>query len=576
MNKFKELGINDELARAIEDLGFETPSEVQEKSIPILIEKDVDIVSLAQTGTGKTAAFGLPLIQKLDISKKETQALILSPTRELCLQISEELKKYSKYIKGIRVVSIYGGANINEQAKDIKRGAHIIVATPGRMLDMVKRKYLDISKIRYNVLDEADEMLNMGFKEDIDSILSETPKDKCTWLFSATMPREVARIAANYMSSPIEITVGSKNQGAKNISHQYYMVSSSNKYLALKRIVDFYPDIFGLIFCRTKAETQIITERLIQDGYNVSSLHGDLTQNQRDAVMKTFRSKQIQILVATDVAARGIDVDDISHVINYQLPDEPEVYTHRSGRTARAGRNGLSISIITSKDKHKIKTIERIAKSTFEQLQVPKGEEICEKQLFSIVKKVHDTEVQEEQIAKFLPKIEKELEHMSKEDIIKKFVSMEFNIFLKYYKNTRDLNDYADEHSSGTKRIFINIGEKDGFQWDSLKDFLKENLELFNNEISGVDVKEKFSFFNIVDDKSEYVIERLNGLDINGRSLSAEISLKRKGFGPSGGRGRSFNSRNRGFDSGNRRNDDYKRPRSGGGGFKSRYNRNRD
>ncbi|HCY81406.1 MAG TPA: ATP-dependent RNA helicase, partial [Xanthomarina gelatinilytica] len=365
MNTFQDLGLNNDLLQAITDMGFETPSDVQAKAIPILLEKETDLVALAQTGTGKTAAFGFPMLQKIQIDSRTTQGLILSPTRELCLQITNELKQYGKYCKGLNVVAIYGGASITEQAREVKRGAQIIVATPGRMKDMISRNMVDISKIEYAVLDEADEMLNMGFYEDITDILSHTPQDKSTWLFSATMPKEVANIAKKFMKNPIEITVGNKNESTNQVSHEYYLVNARDRYQALKRLADANPDIFSVIFCRTKRDTQKVAEQLIEDGYSAGALHGDLSQNQRDLVMKSFRNKQIQMLVATDVAARGIDVDDITHVINYQLPDEIETYTHRSGRTGRAGKTGVSMVIVSKSEVRKIKSIERIIKKDF-------------------------------------------------------------------------------------------------------------------------------------------------------------------------------------------------------------------
>lgn len=402
MNKFEQLGLNPAILKAIEDMGFESPSEVQEKAIPILLQEDTDIVALAQTGTGKTAAFGFPLIQKISAESKHTQGLILSPTRELCLQITNELKNYAKHTPGMNTVAIYGGASITDQAKQIKRGAQIIVATPGRMQDMINRKLVDISKIEYCVLDEADEMLNMGFFEDITAILSHTPKEKNTWLFSATMPKEVSTIAKKFMRSPQEITVGNRNEGTSNVSHEYYLVNSRDRYSALKRLADANPDIFSVIFCRTKRDTQKIAEQLIEDGYNAAALHGDLSQNQRDLVMKSFRNRTIQMLVATDVAARGIDVDDITHVINYQLPDEIETYTHRSGRTGRAGKSGVSMVIVSKSELRKIKSIERIIKQNFKQKDIPDGMEICRVQLFHLANDIKNTKINHD-IEPYLP-----------------------------------------------------------------------------------------------------------------------------------------------------------------------------
>ena len=396
MNAFHKLGLEDHLVQAVTDLGFETPSEVQEKTIPLLLEEDIDLVALAQTGTGKTAAFGFPMLQKIDINSRTTQGLILSPTRELCLQITNEMKLYGKHCKGLNVTAIYGGASITDQAKQVKRGAQIIVATPGRMKDMISRRLVDISKIEYAVLDEADEMLNMGFFEDITEILSHTPDDKSTWLFSATMPKEVSLIAKKFMDNPTEVTVGHKNMGSKNVSHEYFLVGARDRYQALKRLADANPEIFSVIFCRTKRDTQKVAEQLIEDGYNAGALHGDLSQNQRDVVMKSFRAKQIQMLVATDVAARGIDVDDITHVINYQLPDEIEIYTHRSGRTGRAGKTGISMVIVSKSEVRKIKSIERIIQKEFIKKEVPSGMEICEVQLKALASKIHDTEINHE------------------------------------------------------------------------------------------------------------------------------------------------------------------------------------
>jgi ATP-dependent RNA helicase DeaD len=507
MNKFEQLGLNPSILKAVEEMGFESPSEVQEKAIPVLLKEDTDMVALAQTGTGKTAAFGFPLIQKINVSKKHTQALILSPTRELCLQITNEIKNYAKFEKGLNAVAIYGGASISDQAREIKRGAQIIVATPGRMQDMINRRMVDISEIEYCVLDEADEMLNMGFFEDIKTILSHTPKEKHTWLFSATMPKEVATIAKKFMRTPIEITVGSKNQGTSTVSHEYYLVSSRQRYEALKRLADANPDIFSVIFCRTKRDTQKVAEKLLEDGYSAAAIHGDLSQNQRDLVMKSFRNKQIQMLVATDVAARGIDVHDITHVINYQLPDEMETYTHRSGRTGRAGKSGVSMTIVTKSEMRKIKSIERIIQQKFEQKDIPDGMEICRVQLFHLAKNIKDTEINHD-IEAYLPGINEVLEDFSKEELIKKFFSVEFTRFFNYYKNSSGLSSpSAPEGGSGdSSRYFINVGAKDGFDWMSLKDFLKATLDLGRDDVYKVDVKDSFSFFNTDSKSTENVL----------------------------------------------------------------------
>ncbi len=528
MNTFLNLGIEKHLLNAINDLGFETPSEIQQKTIPKLLSTECDLVALAQTGTGKTAAFGFPMLQKIDIKSRTTQGLILSPTRELCLQITNELKLYGKYCNGLNVTAIYGGASITDQAKNIKRGSQIIVATPGRMKDMISRRLVDISKIDYAVLDEADEMLNMGFFEDIKSILSHTPENKSTWLFSATMPKEVSLIAKKFMFSPTEITVGHKNTGSKNVSHEFYMVASRDRYPALKRLADANPEIFAVIFCRTKRETQKVAEKLIEDGYNAGALHGDLSQNQRDLVMKSFRNKQIQMLVATDVAARGIDVEDITHVINYQLPDEIETYTHRSGRTGRAGKNGISIVIITKSEARKIKAIEKIIQKQFEKKEIPDGIQICEIQLKSLAQKIHKTEVNQE-IENYLEEINKLFENLTKEEIIKKFFSVEFSRFFNYYAKAKNLNSpndlkSAERYNSNSIRFFINIGKKDGFDWMSLKDFLRDSLELGQDDIFKVDVKDSFSFFNSETNNLAKILEFFKDYEINGRFVNVEIT----------------------------------------------------
>ncbi|MGB0455657.1 MAG: DEAD/DEAH box helicase [Flavobacteriaceae bacterium] len=534
MDTFQQLGLEDHLLQAIIDLGFETPSEVQQKAIPTLLQEENDLVALAQTGTGKTAAFGFPMLQKIDINSRTTQGLILSPTRELCLQITNELKLYGKYCKGLNVTAIYGGASITEQAKNVKRGAQIIVATPGRMKDMISRRLVDISKIDYAVLDEADEMLNMGFFEDIKAILSYTPQEKSTWLFSATMPKEVSIIAKKFMLSPTEITVGHKNTGSKNVSHEYYLVGSRDRYAALKRLADANPSIFSVIFCRTKRDTQKVAEKLIEDGYNAGALHGDLSQNQRDLVMKSFRNKQIQMLVATDVAARGIDVDDITHVINYQLPDEIETYTHRSGRTGRAGKSGVSMVIITKSEQRKIKTIEKIIQKSFVKKDVPDGMEICEVQLKALAHKIHDTEINHE-IDPYLEEINLLLEDTSKEELIKKFFSVEFTRFFNYYKNAKNLNSPkgSDSSSEGKQddqsaRFFINIGKKDGYDWMSMKDFLRDALELKQDDVFKVDVKDSFSFFNTETVHMPKVLEFFTDFKQNGRYINVEITEKKE------------------------------------------------
>ena len=585
MSTFNELGLNEDLLHAIIDLGFETPSDVQAKAIPILLEKETDLVALAQTGTGKTAAFGFPMLQKIDVNSRTTQGLILSPTRELCLQITNEMKLYGKYCKGLNVTAIYGGASISDQARQVKRGAQIIVATPGRMKDMISRNMVDISKIEYAVLDEADEMLNMGFYEDITDILSHTPKDKSTWLFSATMPKEVSRIAKDFMNDPVEITVGNKNESTNQVSHEYYLVNARDRYQALKRLADANPDIFSVIFCRTKRDTQKVAENLIEDGYSAGALHGDLSQNQRDLVMKSFRTKQIQMLVATDVAARGIDVDDITHVINYQLPDEPEIYTHRSGRTGRAGKTGISMVIVSKSEVRKIKSIERIIKKEFEKKEIPDGMEICEVQLMSLANKVHNTEVNHE-IDKYLTSINTLFEDTDKDELIKKFFSVEFTRFFNYYNNSKNLSTpdtsrgSERERSGGSgkdTRYFINVGSKDGFDWMKLKDFLKEVLELGRDDVFKVDVKDSFSFFNTEKENQEKILAFFTDFKHDGRFVNVEVSEDKGGGGGRGRGGRSGGRRRDGGGGGRRRRDDKPRGerRSGGrrsdsgGGFNS-------
>lgn len=576
MNTFQDLGLNEDLLQAITDLGFTKPSEVQDKAIPILLESETDLVALAQTGTGKTAAFGFPMLQKINIDSRTTQGLILSPTRELCLQITNEMKLYGKYCKGLNVVAVYGGASITDQARDIKKGAQIIVATPGRIKDMISRRLVDISKIEYAVLDEADEMLNMGFYEDITDILSNTPEDKCTWLFSATMPREVATIAKKFMENPKEITVGNKNESTNQVSHEYYLVNARDRYQALKRLADANPDIFSVIFCRTKRDTQKVAENLIEDGYSAGALHGDLSQNQRDLVMSSFRKNQIQMLVATDVAARGIDVDDITHVINYQLPDEPEIYTHRSGRTGRAGKTGISMVIVSKSEVRKIKSIERIIKKEFVKKEIPDGMEICEVQLLSLANKIHNTEINHE-IDKYLTSINELFADTTKDELIKKFFSVEFTRFYNYYQKSKNLNiaegSFDRESSreggrdfsgkSNSTRYFINVGSKDGFDWMKLKDFLKDVLELGRDDVFKVEVKDSFSFFNTENELKEKVLAFFTDFKHEGRFVNVEVSENRGGGGRRNDRGSGGKRDGR---SGGRR-EERKGRRSGGDSY---------
>lgn len=583
MTKFESLGLSTEILRAIQDLGFESPSEVQAQTIPVLLEEPTDMVALAQTGTGKTAAFGFPLIQNIDLNSKKTQGLILSPTRELCMQITNELKQYAKYYQNLNTVAVYGGASITDQAKQIKRGAQIIVATPGRMKDMIQRNIIDISNINICILDEADEMLNMGFFEDIKEILSHSSDQKNTWLFSATMPKEVSMIAKKFMKTPKEITVGQKNISTKSVSHEYFIVGGRDRYSAVKRVVDANPDIYAVIFCRTKRDTQKVAEKLIEDGYSASALHGDLSQAQRDMVMNSFRKKQIQMLVATDVAARGIDVDDITHVINYQLPDEIETYTHRSGRTGRAGKEGKSLVIVTKSEVRKIRQVEKIIGQKFTQEELPSGEEICKRQLFHLADEIKNTEINHE-IDSFIPDLEAQFEDLSKEDIIKKFFSVEFTRFHNYYKNAPKIVQHsADEaYSSGKDygdetRFFINIGEKDGFNWMSMKDFLKEQLNLDRDGVAKVDVKNTFSFFNVATDDIEKVQSTFDTFMLKGRHVNVEITKDQKSGGGrkggGGGRDRGDRKPRKRFDK--NKSSDFKGKKSGGSSVKSSFERRR-
>jgi ATP-dependent RNA helicase DeaD len=574
---FAELGLSDKIIKAITELGYTEPTPIQQQTIPLLLKEKTDVVALAQTGTGKTAAFGLPLLSEMDFSEHKTKALILAPTRELCVQISTDLKKFAKYINGLKVTEVYGGASIEGQIRTIKQGApHIIAATPGRLIDLLKRKVVSLKDVEVLILDEADEMLNMGFKESIDTILEKTPGEKHVWLFSATMPKEVARIASAYMSNPKEISVGKKNEGAANIEHMYYSVQSRDRYPALKRVVDFNPDIYGIIFCRTKIETQEVADAFIKDGYSADTLHGDLSQAQRDFVMKRFRNKNIQLLIATDVAARGLDVKDITHVINYNLPEDIESYTHRSGRTARAGKMGVSISLVTPKDSYKIREIEKMINKSFKRMDVPTGVQVCEKQLFHLVSKIHHIEVNDVEIEAYLPKIMEELKDLSKEDLIKRFISEEFNRFLEYYQQAPDLNKGSERGtSSGMTRFFINLGELDGLHWKFLKDYLADISGITTQHIFNVDVKKSFSFFE-TEAKNAQSFLQINdkSLQFNDRKVQIEVSAGKersgggKSYGGDGerksyssGGGKSYGGGSRGGYGGDRK--------SGGGGYGS-------
>ena len=589
-NPFIELGIRHDIVNAISALGFEKPTPIQEASIPVLLSGSNDFVGLAQTGTGKTAAFGLPLLELIDFEQNHPQALILCPTRELCLQIASDLKNYAKNLPNVNVVAVYGGASIMDQLRTIKRGVQIVVATPGRMLDIIGRKAVNFSDIRYVVLDEADEMLNMGFQEDINEILSTTPEEKKTWLFSATMPPEVRRIAKNYMTNPHELTMGKQNTGNVNIEHEYYVIRARDKYAAFKRIVDFNPDIFGIVFCRTKIETQEIAESLIKDGYNADSLHGDLSQQQRDKVMKRYRERSLQLLIATDVAARGIDVNDVTHVINYSLPDEIENYTHRSGRTARAGKTGVSIVLINSKELGKIRQIERVIGKAFVKAEVPTGFDVCEKQLFSLIHKVHNVTVNEQQIEQYIPRIMDEFADLSKEDLIKRFASLEFNRFLDYYKNAPDLNApeearfrERDGASTGERfprngvrgeftRLFINLGSVDGFGRGEMLGYICNNTGIVGRTVGKIDVKGVYSFFEVANDDAKVVMDSFKAIEYKGRQVRIEVSGEgnesRGDSSNSGGQRREGGFRKEGGYSGGNR-------REGGGGYGGGGNRDR-
>ncbi|WP_306435230.1 DEAD/DEAH box helicase [Phocaeicola coprophilus] len=551
MKTFEELGVSPEIRKAIEEMGYENPMPVQEEVIPYLLGNGNDVVALAQTGTGKTAAFGLPLIQKIDVSRRVPQALILCPTRELCLQIAGDLTDYSKYITDLKILPVYGGSSIESQIKSLKAGVHIIVATPGRLIDLMERKVARLDTVADVVMDEADEMLNMGFTDSINAILEKVPEERNTLMFSATMSPEIARIAKTYLHDAKEITIGTKNEGSKNVHHIAYTVHAKDKYLALKRVVDFYPQIYGIIFCRTRKETQEIADKLIQDGYNADSLHGELSQAQRDLVMQKFRQRHLQLLVATDVAARGLDVNDLTHVINYGLPDDTESYTHRSGRTGRAGKTGVSIAIINLREKGKMREIERIIKKKFDLGTLPTGKEICEQQLIKLIDDIEKVKVDEEEIETFLPGIYRKLEWLSKEDLIKRVVSMEFNRFLDYYKNAAEIEqpkgnekrespkerkDHGSDREKtsrkaekGYTRLFLNLGKTDGFYANQIIELINRNLKKERIEIGRIDLMQNFSFFEIAEAQAPMVIKALNKTTANGRRVIVEVAGENNG-----------------------------------------------
>ena len=556
MKTFEELGVSPEIRRAIEEMGYEQPMPVQEEVIPYLLGENNDVVALAQTGTGKTAAFGLPLIQKTDVERREPQALILCPTRELCLQISGDLNDYGKYVEGLRVLPVYGGSSIASQIRALKRGVHIIVATPGRLLDLMERKTVSLATIRNVVMDEADEMLDMGFTDSINAILADVPQDRNTLLFSATMSKEISRIAQQYLNNPKEITIGRKNESTANVRHTVYIVHAKDKYETLKRVVDFYPQIYAIIFCRTRKETQEIAEKLMQEGYNADALHGDLSQAQRDQVMQKFRIRNLQLLVATDVAARGLDVDDLTHVINYGLPDDIESYTHRSGRTGRAGKTGTSIAIINLREKGKLRQIERVIGKTFEAAPMPTAKQICEKQLIKVIDDLEKVKVNEDEIADFMPDVYRKLDWLSKEDLIKRMVSHEFNRFAEYYRDREEIEsmplrpDGKDKAArkdkpsrkettatrggkknatgprraeAGYRRLFINLGKTDGFFPAGLIGLINDNTRSRDRiEVGRIDLMKNFSFFEVPEEQSRAVLRALNHARWNGRKVIVE------------------------------------------------------
>ena len=539
MKTFEELGVSEGIRRAIEEMGFVQPMPVQEEVIPYLLGHRNDVIALAQTGTGKTAAFGIPVLQRIDTGSKATQALVLSPTRELCLQIADDMRDFAKYTDGIHIEAVYGGASIEQQIRALRKGAQIIVATPGRLIDLMNRGVAHLDNVCNVVLDEADEMLNMGFSESIDAILEGVPEDRNTLLFSATMSKEIERIAKGYLHDPKEIVVGSRNEGAEHVNHIYYMVNAKDKYLALKRLVDYYPRIFAIIFCRTKIETQEVADKLIKDGYNAEALHGDLSQQQRDLTMQKFRQHTVQLLVATDVAARGLDVDDLTHVINYGLPDDIENYTHRSGRTGRAGKKGTSLSIVHSREKHKIRNIEKEIGKKFEEGAIPSAEEICKKQLYKVMDQIVKADVDEEQIAPFMQDINRYFEYVDKDDLIKKIVSLEFGKFLAYYADAPEIlpvssrkgegrkdaksskggkSGQKSQPSEGYRKLFINLGKKDGFYPGELMQFLNKNVH-GHVAVGHIDLLQTMSYFEVPEEDAERVIKYVNGQQYKRREV---------------------------------------------------------
>jgi len=559
MNTFNDTTLSEPILKAITEMGFETPTPIQAQTIPHLLSEKGDIIATAQTGTGKTAAFGLPSIELTHINQKDTQTLVLCPTRELCVQITKDLTKYAKYIKGLNVVAIYGGASMDTQIRALKKGAHIVVGTPGRTKDLIKRKKLIIGNVRRLILDEADEMLSMGFKDDLDAILSNTPSDKNTLLFSATMSKRIVSITKQYMNDPVQIAVARVNMGADNVKHIYYMVQAKDRYAVLKRIADMNPNIYGITFCRTRRETKEIANKLMHDGYNADAIHGDLSQAQRDEVMGRFRKGKLHMLVATDVAARGLDVDDLTHVINFNLPDDSEIYVHRSGRTGRAGKSGISIAIIHTRDMRKIKEIERISSISFTKELVPSGKDICQKQLYALIDKIEKVHVDEKQIEPFLPAIYEKLDWLDREQLIKHFVSAEFNRFLSYYKNARDIN--VSDHRSDRKKnksnkkdkrshtshtnFFINLGSNNNLEPVKLIGLINQALKSGSVEIGRIEIMKKFSFFEVDDRETANLLKGMNGMNYEGTPVSVEVSKEKPAF-KSSSKNKSYKKKNRG------------------------------
>jgi ATP-dependent RNA helicase DeaD len=565
MSTFKELGLSPEICKAVEDLGFENPTEVQERAIPTILASQRDLVALAQTGTGKTGAFGMPVLQQVDPNSNNVQVLVLSPTRELAIQIEKDLKSFAKYQKNISTVAVYGGSSISTQIRALNKGTQVVIGTPGRMLDLIRRKKLDVRNVRSLILDEADEMLNMGFQDDLDAILHDTPKEKQTLLFSATMPKQISKMARKYMNDPEEIQVNARNSGALNVEHHFYMVNAKDRYDALKRIADVNPDIYGIIFCRTRRETADIASKLSKEGYNADLLNGDLSQNQRDEVMNRFRSGELQLLVATDVAARGLDVDSLTHVINYNLPDDLEVYIHRSGRTGRAGNSGISVSIIHTREMNKIRALEKMSGKNFIKQDVPKGEEVCGVRMMDMVEKLRTTEVNEKQIEKYLPEVYERLSDLGWQELIQHFVSMEFNQILEYYEQAGDINASAGRSNkknnkrnsskkgsrnsggSGNNRVaeegytryFLNVGQRDGLNPARLMGVVNEQMHGKKPDFGKIDIQTNFSFFEVEEGFDSKLFDSMNGTQFEGRDISVELAKPDKNGSSSNNSGRS-------------------------------------